>query len=51
MRGERSSGNARTFDWHGYEKGQFDDDTVRSCVSVTAWPPIFYKNYTALLDR
>lgn len=34
-----------------YEDGAFDNDTVKSCVSVTAWPPIFYKNYTALLDR
>ena len=24
-------------------------DVVKSCVSVTAWPPLYYKNYTALL--
>ena len=48
---QQCSGNARTFDWHGYEDGAFENDTVKSCVSVTAWPPIFYKNYTALLDR
>lgn len=24
---------------------------MKSCVSVTAWPPVFYKNYTALLEK
>ena len=24
---------------------------VHSCVSVTAWPPVLYKNYTCLLER
>ena len=42
------SGNARTFDWDFSPYG--DRGTVKSCVSVTAWPPIFYKNYTALLE-
>lgn len=43
------SGNARTFDW------DFSDfphgGTIRSCVSVTAWPANLYKNYTALLQH
>ena len=39
------AGNARTFDWTGFQ----DLDTVKSCVSVTAWPPLLYKNYEALL--
>ena len=40
------SGNARTFDW------TFPDGSVvKSCCSVTAWPPLFYKNYTALLSE
>eukprot|EP00039_Didymoeca_costata_P004891 m.76870 g.76870 ORF g.76870 m.76870 type:complete len:746 (-) comp12588_c0_seq1:125-2362(-) len=39
------SGNARTFDWD--VKGE----NVKSCVSVTAWPPILYKNYEALLNK
>ena len=40
------SGNARTFDW------TFPDGSVvKSCCSVTAWPPLFYKNYTALLEE
>ena len=49
------SGNARTHDWD-FSKVRPDADateedrTVRSCCSVTAWPPLFYKNYTALLD-
>lgn len=49
------SGNARTFDWDfspfsNDGDDSMKEDTVRSCVSVTAWPPLFYKNYTALLD-
>ena len=27
------------------------DSTVKSCVSVTAWPALLYKNYTALLKH
>jgi len=46
------SGNARTFDWDfsPYKETSDDPTTIKSCVSVTAWPPLFYKNYTALLD-
>ena len=40
------SGNARTFDWD-FGMGR----TVKSCCSVTAWPPLFYKNYTCLLNE
>ena len=40
------SGNARTFDWD-FGNGK----TVKSCCSVTAWPPLFYKNYTCLLNE
>ena len=46
------SGNARTFDWdfsnqrHNAPK---NEQIVKSCCSVTAWPPLFYKNYTCLL--
>ncbi|KAL3767853.1 hypothetical protein ACHAW5_008155 [Stephanodiscus triporus] len=40
------SGNARTFDWD-FGGGR----TVKSCCSVTAWPPLFYKNYTCLLNE
>lgn len=39
------SGNAHTFDWNVGNK------VVKTCVSVTAWPPILYKNYTALLQE
>ena len=39
------SGNARTFDW------QVGGQTVKSCVSVTAWPAPLYKNYVALLKK
>jgi predicted NAD/FAD-binding protein/cytochrome b involved in lipid metabolism len=41
----QTSGNAHTFDWdvHGQK--------VKTCVSVTAWPPILYKNYVALLKQ
>jgi len=46
---ENVSGNARTFDWD-FSPFRGKDSTVKSCVSVTAWPPVFYKNYTALLD-
>ncbi|KAJ8605089.1 hypothetical protein CTAYLR_000369 [Chrysophaeum taylorii] len=41
------SGNARTFDWDGFGDGR----PRKSCVSVTAWPSILYKNYEALLDE
>ena len=41
------SGNARTFDWTHPDGSHF----VKSCVSVTAWPPNLYKNYTALLQH
>ena len=41
------SGNARTGDWDGVADGP----TRRSCVHVTAWPPLLYKNYTALLKE
>jgi len=46
------SGNARTFDWDfsPFKESDSDPTTVKSCVSVTAWPPLFYKNYTALLE-
>ena len=40
------SGNAHTFDWEGV-----GGKTVRSCVSVTAWPAELYKNYVALLRQ
>jgi cytochrome b involved in lipid metabolism len=46
------SGNAKTFDWDfsPFRLGQEESrQTVKSCVSVTAWPPVLYKNYTALL--
>lgn len=43
---ETLGGNARTFDWDNVN-GQ----RVKSCVSVTAWPPTLYKNYAALLRR
>ena len=36
---QQVSGNARTFDWDGFSDGR----TVKSCVSVTAWPPVLYK--------
>jgi predicted NAD/FAD-binding protein/cytochrome b involved in lipid metabolism len=41
----RLSGNARTFDWDVQGEG------VKSCVSVTAWPPPLYKNYVCMLKR
>lgn len=44
------SGNARTFDWNFSDCAQPVKDMVKSCVSVTAWPPMYYKNYMALLD-
>jgi len=43
------SGNARTFRWD-FSAFRGMGETVESCVSVTAWPPLFYKNYTCLLD-
>jgi len=46
------SGNARTFDWDFSPYREKDEEqTVRSCVSVTAWPSLYYKNYTALLEK
>lgn len=50
------SGNARTFDWEFPMQGAKKvatataEGVVKSCVSVTAWPPLYYKNYTALLQ-
>ena len=48
------SGNARTFEWdfspYRPNPAVDGDEIVKSCVSVTAWPPLFYKNYTCLLD-
>lgn len=41
------AGNARTFDWDGFADGV----SRKSCVSVTAWPPLLYKNYEALLAQ
>jgi len=38
-------GNARSFEW------DINGKTVTSCVSVTAWPAILYKNYVALLEK
>ena len=59
---EQVSGNARTFDWDfsphrtdcpGGGNDRLDNNpdakTIKSCVSVTAWPATYYKNYTALL--
>jgi len=45
-------GNAKTFGWDfsAFRRGE-EEKTVESCVSVTAWPPVFYKNYTCLLER
>lgn len=50
---QKISGNARQFDWDfsPYRDSEKEETTVNSCVSVTAWPPIFYKNYTCLLER
>ena len=48
------SGNARTFEWDftPYRKHlPASEHFVKSCVSVTAWPPILYKNYTCLLEH
>ncbi|KAL9182567.1 hypothetical protein ACHAXT_013219 [Thalassiosira profunda] len=48
------SGNARTFDWDFSPfrpNAPKEEQIVKSCCSVTAWPPLFYKNYTCLLDR
>ena len=47
---EKVSGNARTFHWD-FSPFRGPGATVESCVSVTAWPPIFYKNYTCLLEK
>ena len=46
------SGNARTFDWdfsNQRPNAPKNEQIVKSCCSVTAWPPLFYKNYTCLL--
>lgn len=47
------SGNARTFDWDfsPYRSKGEGEQIVKSCCSVTAWPPLFYKNYTCLLKE
>ena len=46
------SGNARTFDWDFSPfRSKDEEQTVKSCCSVTAWPPLFYKNYTCLLKE
>ena len=48
------SGNARTFDWDfsaHRPNSKKEEQTVKSCCSVTAWPPLFYKNYTCLLNK
>jgi len=48
------SGNARTFDWDFSAvrpDAPKEEQTVKSCCSVTAWPPLFYKNYTCLLNK
>jgi len=44
------SGNARTFDWDFSPfRDEGEESHVNSCVSVTALPAMFYKNYTCLL--
>lgn len=55
---EKIGGNARTFEWdfspyrnRAGNEPEMDRDRVESCVSVTAWPSLFYKNYTCLLER
>jgi len=51
---EQISGNARTFDWDFSAQRpnmSKEEQTVKSCCSVTAWPPLFYKNYTCLLNK
>lgn len=50
---QQISGNARTFDWDfsPFRSSSDDEQTVKSCCSVTAWPPLFYKNYTCLLNK
>jgi predicted NAD/FAD-binding protein/cytochrome b involved in lipid metabolism len=49
---QQISGNARTFDWDFSPfRSAEDEQTVKSCCSVTAWPPLFYKNYTCLLNK
>lgn len=45
------SGNARTFDWDFSPFKNSGKELVKSCVSVTAWPALYYKNYTALLKE
>jgi len=50
---EQISGNARTFDWdfsNQRPNSPPSEQIVKSCCSVTAWPPLFYKNYTCLLN-
>ena len=52
-----TSGNERTFDWvddvwRKTSTTNVDEEgSVKSCVSVTAWPSLLYKNYTALLKH
>ncbi|KAL7535031.1 hypothetical protein ACHAXR_008423 [Thalassiosira sp. AJA248-18] len=51
---EQISGNARTFDWDFSKQrpnAPKEEQHVKSCCSVTAWPPLFYKNYTCLLNE
>ena len=51
---EKTSGNARTFEWDFSEQrpnSPKEEQVVKSCCSVTAWPPLFYKNYTCLLNK
>jgi predicted NAD/FAD-binding protein/cytochrome b involved in lipid metabolism len=51
---QQISGNARTFDWDFSPfrpNSSLEEQTVKSCCSVTAWPPLFYKNYTCLLNK
>jgi len=49
---QQISGNARTFDWDFSPfRSAEEEQTVKSCCSVTAWPPLFYKNYTCLLNK
>ena len=51
---EQISGNARTFDWDFSAfrpNSPKEEQIVKSCCSVTAWPPLFYKNYTCLLNE
>ena len=42
---ETLCGNARQFEW------DVNGKTATTCVSVTAWPAILYKNYVELLKQ